>query len=268
MGWFLVVTFSFLVLGAVGVAGVGIYVAKTASAYIADFREDPVEAFVDLADAVDEEVEVVSRSDDDKTVTLRIRDTDDVVTVDLSDLPKMLGGNGLQSRAEEQLADGVEFDGEADETGGVLTVRTSEGETRIELRGDDGGGFLKITTPDDEFHLGAGGEARSLPGWVPVYPGAKVEKRLFSADTEEGRVGAALLSVDGDPEEVLEWYEDTMPGEGFVASTTRMQTDDGEFRGKIEWTNHRGDDEREVSVAVGWDDDEDGFLFLFYRDER
>lgn len=259
LGWVFVVLGACFTLGLVGLTGLGFFFAKKASSVLADFRERPVEAFVDLAQALGEDVEVVSANEEDGTVLLRVRDTDDLVTVDLSQVPQMLGG---------EPSPGVRVNGEADESGGILTIVTPEGETRIELRGGDEGGFLRISTPDDDVHLGAGLEAGDLPGWVPVYPGARVHKRLFSATTDEGLVGAVLLRVDDTPRAVLDWYGDTMPDGGFVASGTRVHADDGSFRGKVEWTLREGGDEREVSVAVGTDDDGEGFLFLFYRDER
>ena len=259
LGWFLVVVFGFAAVGLAGVVGVGFFVAKQASEVIADFKENPVEAFVDLADAAGDDIEVVSRDDEDGTVTLRVRDTGDLVSVDLSEVPKMLGGGQDQT---------VRFDGEADESGGVLTVRTPDGETRIELRGNEEGGFLHISTPDDEVHLGAGAEASGLPDWVPLVPGSRLYKRLFSAETDEGRVGAVLVRIDDDPETVMSWYQERMPDLGFVVSTSRVRRGDGEFKGKIEWTARGGGEEREVSIALGEDDDGEGFLFLFYRDRR
>jgi len=258
LGWFLAVVGSMFVVGLVGVAGVGLFLAKKASTVLADFRDHPVEAFVDLASVANDDIEVVSKDESEGTVTLRVRDTGDEFTVDLSQVPAMLG-----AKADPALR----LNGEADESGGVLTVSTPDGETRIELRGGEDGGFLRISTPDEEMHFGAGGEARSMPRWVPLYPGAKVHKRLFSAETEEGRVGAALLRIDEDPETVLSWYRDTMPGEGFTASVAQTRDDDGDFRAKVEWTSKDGDEERDLSVAVGEDSDGDGFLLLFYRSE-
>lgn len=260
VGWFFVVLGGFFTLGFMSLVGLGIFVARQASTVIEDLKEDPAGTFAELAEFVDEDVEVVEADREDGTVTLRVRETGDLVSVDLSELPSMLGGESDQT---------VRFNGEADEGGGVLTIQTPSGETRIELRGDEAGGFLRISTPDDDIHFGAGGEARSVPGWVPVHPDARVQKRLFSAATDDGRVGAVLYRIDEDPEAVLEWYRDEMPDGGFRISSTSTTSRDGRVEGKIEWETARaeGNDEREVSVAVGSDDDGEGFLLLFYREE-
>lgn len=256
VGWFFVVLGGFFTLGFMTLAGLGLFFAKQASSVLQDFREDPVGAFVDLAQVVDEDVEVVATDREDKTVTLRIRETGDVVSVDLSELPSMLGG---------QSGETVRLNGEADESGGVLTIRTPGGETQIELRGNDEGGFLRISTPDDDIHFGAGGQAGSVPGWVPVHPDARVEKRLFSATTDDGRVGAVLFRIDESPGAVLQWYQDEMP-EGEFSLNGSMSNGREGTQGKIEWRSRSGDDEREISVAVGADDDGEGFLLLFYRE--
>ena len=257
IGWFFVVLGGFFTLGFMGLVGLGLFMARQASSVIEDFKADPAGTFAELAEFVDEDVEVVETDRDDGTVTLRVRETGDLVSVDLSQLPTMLGGKD----------DGaVRFNGEADESGGVLTIQTPGGETRIELRGDEEGGFLSISTPDDDIHFGAGGEARSVPGWVPVHPDARVRQRLFSAMTDDGRVGAVLYEIDHDPKAVLEWYQDEMPEGGFRVSSTSTTRRDGRIEGRIEWeTRASEDDERELSVAVGSDEDGEGFLLLIYR---
>ena len=251
---------GFSPLGFMSLVGLGFFMARQASSVLEDLREDPAGTFAELAEFVDEDVEVVETDRDDGTVTLRVRETGDLVSVDLSQLPSMLGGGSQEA---------VRFNGEADESGGVLTIQTPGGETRIELRGDEEGGFLRISTPDDDVHFGAGGEARSVPAWLPVHPEARVQKRLFSAATDEGRLGAVLFQIDEDPKAVLEWYQNEMPEGGFRVSSSSTTSRDGRVEGKIEWQRGRdgGEDHREVSVAVGSDDDGDGFLLLFYRGE-
>ncbi|NNF28790.1 MAG: hypothetical protein HKN73_16315 [Gemmatimonadetes bacterium] len=258
VGWFFVVLGGFFTLGFMSLVGLGLFMARQASSVLEDLREDPTGTFVELAEFVDEDVEVVDADEGDGTVTLRVRETGDLVSVDLSQLPSMLGGESNEA---------VRFNGEADESGGVLTIQTPGGETRIELRGDEAGGFLRISTPDDDMHFGAGGEASSVPDWLPVHPDARVQKGLFSAATDDGRVGAVLYRIDEDPKAVLEWYQDQMPEGGFRVSSSSTTSRDGRVEGKIEWDARAGGDEREVSVAVGSDDEDEGFLLLFYREE-
>ena len=161
----------------------------------------------------------------------------------------------------EQALEGIRFEGEADESGGRLHIRTSDGETRIELRGDDDGGFLRISSPDGDVLLGAGDEAADVPGWVPLYPDARIEKQLFSKQTETGRAGAVALTTEASAGDVVAWYADALEEAGFEKSVLVMGS--GDEHGRLQVTSGR-EEGRKLSVVAGRDHDGSGTIVLFY----
>ncbi len=173
---------------------------------------------------------------------------DELVTVDLA-------------HAVEQALEGIRFEGEADEYGGRLTIRTSDGETRIELGGDDSGGFLHISSRDGDVQFSSGDEAADLPDWVPMYPDARVTKQLFSKRTETGRAGAVVLGTDASARDVVSWYAEALEEAGFRKSVLVVGPHDD--RGHLEVTSGR-DEARKLSVVAGRDRDGSGRIFLLY----
>jgi len=235
-------------LGMTALVVVGLLLVRKASDRAADFRENPAEAFAEMAERFADDVTVVETDEGAERVVIRFGDEGELVTVDLA-------------QALDRVREGVRFEGEASESGGRIRIRTSDGETRIELRGDGDGGFLRIDSPDGEMRFRAGDEAGELPNWVPVYPGARVRDLLFSQKSETGRAGAVVLSTDAAAADVVAWYEDRLDGAGYRTSVVVVGPD----RGRLEVTSGGdGDDGRKLSVVAGRDDDGSGLIFLLY----
>ncbi len=228
---------------------VGMLVVRKASEVAAEYHEDPAETIAEMAEFFAGDVTVVETDVEDEQVTLRFGDGGELVTVDLA-------------QAVEQALEGIRFEGEADESGGRLSFQTSDGETRIELRGNDDGGFLHISSPDGDVLFGAGDEAADLPDWVPVYPGARVKDQLFSKRTETGRAGAVALTTEASAGDVVAWYADALEDEGFESVVVKGSRGD---RGHLEVTSGR-DGERKLSVVAGRDHDGSGTIVLFYHE--
>ena len=220
-----------------------------------DFRENPARTFANMAGMLEDEVSVVATDEDAGTVVLRIGDSGELVTVDLS---------GTENWLRDQIQGGVSFDGEADESGGVLRITTSDGDATIEVRGDGDGAFLRVSSSGNEMRLGAGDATAALPDWVPVYPGAHVQERLFSAETRDGSFGAALLRTDASPQEVVNWYRDAVHRAKGMRSSSVVRYDrkgvPGRFAGTYGDLKDRG-----VSVVVGEDDHGDSFIMIVYQ---
>ncbi len=240
-------------LGMTALVVVGLLLVRKASDRAVDFRENPAEAFAEMAERFAEDVTVVETDEDAERVVIRFGDERELVTVDLA-------------QAMDRIREGVRFEGEASESGGRIRIRTSDGETRIELRGDGDGGFLRIDSPDGELRLGAGDEAGELPRWVPVYPGARVRNVLFANESESGRAGAVVLSTDAAAGDVVAWYEDRLDGAGYSTSVVVVGPD----RGRLEVTSSGGDGDegRKLSVVAGRDDDGSGLIFLLYGEGK
>ncbi|MCY3547334.1 MAG: hypothetical protein OXH51_16340 [Gemmatimonadetes bacterium] len=235
-------------LGMTALFVVGLLFVRKASDRAADFRENPAEAFAEMAERFADDVTVVETDEGAERVVVRFGDEGEQVTVDLA-------------QALDRIREGVRFEGEASESGGRIRLRTADGETRIELRGDGDGGFLRIESPDGEMRFRAGDEAAELPNWVPVYPGARVRNLLFSHKSDTGRAGAAVLSTDAAVGDVVTWYEDRLDGAGYSTSVVVVGPD----RGRLEVTSGGdGDEARKLSVVAGRDDDGSGLIFLLY----
>lgn len=230
---------------------VGMLVVRKASEVAADYHEHPAETIAEMAEFVAGDVTVVETDVEDEQVTLRFGDGGELVTVDLA-------------RAVEQALEGIRFDGEADESGGRLSIRTSDGETVIELRGNDDGGFLRISSPDGDVLFGSGDAAADLPDWVPLYPDARVTRELFSKRTETGRAGAVALTTEASADDVVSWYGDELEEAGFRKSVLVVGPHDD--RGHLEVTSGR-DEARRLSVVAGRDRDGNGTIVLLYLEK-
>lgn len=239
-------------LGMTAVVVVGLLFLRNASDRAVDFRENPAEAFAEMAERFAEDVTVVETDEGAERVLIRLADESELVTVDLA-------------QAMDRIREGVRFEGEASESGGRIRFRTADGETRIELQGDGDGGFLRIESPDGEMRFRAGDEAGELPGWVPVYPGARVGNVLFSNESESGRAGAVVLRTDAAAGDVVAWYEDRLDGAGYSTSVVVVGPD----RGRLEVTSGGdGNEGRKLSVVAGRDDDGSGLIFLLYAEGK
>lgn len=240
------------VVALIAVAGAGLYFAKRVSSMIGDFAEAPAATLATMAERLGPNVTVVSADEDEGKVVLRVGADDELVTVDLSE----------SAEQDPQTGQTVRFDGEVDGSGGVLHVDTDAGRTSVELRGGEDGGFLDISTPNRQLRFGAGSGSSALPRWVPVYPGARLGKRLFSVEVDEGSVGGARLTVDAAPQEIFDWYREAL--EGHVKTVTSRSDGDGLQRAAIE-TTAWGDEHRRLALQIGADDDGEGSIVILYQ---
>ena len=247
---------SFFAVGLTVLVVVGLLIARKASEIAGDFRENPAETFALMAEKFSDDVSVVASDGDAGQVVLRLENTGEMVTVDLADVAQSL---------REGIREGIHFDGEADEHGGVLRITTSEGDATIEVRGDEDGGFLRVSTGGEEMRFGAGDASAALPEWVPVHPDARVQKGLFSSETDDAVIGGVVLRTDASPRAVIEWYGEELKGSGYSSKVTF--TRDDAVRARLEARAYSGDQARELSLMVGEDDDGDGFIIIIHRTE-
>ena len=237
---------------------IGLAVAKRISDEIGDFGEEPVATLANMMDKLGADVTVVSTNEDEGTVVLRVGGDGELVTVDVSDPDRADGDPGREAAQQ-----GVRFDGEADRNGGILRVDTESGRTTVELRGDEDGGFLDISTPGHEVRFGAGTASSALPDWVPVYPGAQLSKRQFSVAVDKGSAGGAVFRSDATPDRIFEWYRKALDGHLTSYSFSRVRT------GKVERASIEAsvweDETRGLSLNIGGDDDGRTVVAIVYR---
>ena len=246
VGGFFVVGTTIMVMAVVGVI-------RRISDAVGDFQENPAATVANMVEGLGADVTVVSTDEDEGKVVLRVGAAGELVTVNISE----------SSIPVQEAADpSVRFDGEADKSGGILRIETEAGKTKVELRGGEDGGFLDISTPDREMRFGAGSGSSALPEWVPVYPGAQVDKRLFSVDVDEGSVGGVILKSDATPRELFDWYREALDGKTSTITTTSMR--DGEMRARIEAVV-RGGEHRELTAQISEDDEGKSVIVIVYR---
>ncbi len=264
----LIVGGLFVALVAVMVV-IGLAVAKRISDEIGDFAEEPAATLGKMMDRLGTDVTVVSADENEGEVVLRVGAGGELVTVDVSKLSnadrKAAGPEREAADAEQEAADpSVRFDGEAGRSGGILRVDTESGRTTVELRGGEDGGFLDISTPDHEVRFGAGSGSSALPEWVPVYPGAELDRRQFSARIDGGSVGGAVFESDAAPERIFEWYKEALDGHVTRFSFARLRKGVVE-RASIEASAWE-DETRELTLNIGRDEeDERSVLVVAYR---
>ena len=248
-----------LLVGGIFVVGTTIMVVavvaviRKLSDAVGDFQENPAATVANMVEGLDANVTVVSTDEDEGKVVLRVGGAGELVTLNVSE---------SSSPVQEAADPSVRFDGEADKSGGILRIETEAGKTKVELRGGEDGGFLDISTPDHEMRFGAGSGSSALPQWVPVYPEAQVDKRLFSAETDEGSVGGAVLTSDATPQKLFDWYREALDGKTSTITTTSMR--DGKMRARIEAVV-RGPEHRQLTAQIGEDDDGESFIVIVYQ---
>ncbi len=231
-----------------------------------EFEATPAETFANMAESfLGEELAFVETDGADQSVTLRLADQTDDIHIDFSDLGNWLE-EGIGSALEEAAAEGIRVDGRADNSGGFLRIRSNNGRTILEMRGDDKGGTLRITGPR-RISLGAGEDAGRLPNWVPMHPGASVEF-VFSGDSRNVSMGGAVLKTDASPLQVYEWYVDNLPGAGFGISTSKTHFDRRRDRGRIQAEREGLGPDRKLAVMMSRDRDGQTSAFLMHRTER
>jgi hypothetical protein len=169
-----------LVLIGLIVAGIGVmYVGKKASDLAGDFEKNPAMAAAKLAVRVNPELELVESDDERGTLTVRNKETGEVLTFDLEEIEQ-----------------------------GKLSVLTEEGEeTSVTFRSGEGGLEIESEQDGTTSRLRFGASAGEIPDWVPVYPGTEPASNFISA-TGEGTQGMFSLTTDDSPDDVLSWYSD------------------------------------------------------------
>lgn len=188
------VLIAFAVAAAIGVSWLG--------GKAKEFEANPAMAAAKLLVAANPEIELVEADDDAGTITVRNKETGEVLTVNLDEIEQ--GRISFESEGET-VTMGME---EGDDGEGAFTVRDSEG---------------KAT-----FRVGAGGEGE-IPAWVPRYEDARVQGTFQSRTGSEITGGFSFETTDS-VEEVMGWYAGAFAGEG-LSESGRNTYQSGDTRG-------------------------------------
>ncbi len=187
-----------LALIALIAVGVGVmYVGKKARDLAGDFESNPAMAAAKLAVQLNPELEVVESDEQAGTLTIRNKETGEVMTFDLDEIQQ-----------------------------GKLGVLTGEGEeATITFGAGEGGVEIEAEQEGKPSRRGAaaGAGADEIPSWVPIYPGTEPTSNFVST-TDEGTQGAFSLGTTDEPDEVLDWYADEVEGLGMTPERSTFST--------------------------------------------
>lgn len=187
-----------IVLGLIGAAVFAFWVGGK----VKEAADNPAMAAAKFMVAANPEIELVEADDDAGTITVRNKETGEVLTVNLDEIEQ--GRISFESEGET-VTMGME---EGDDGEGAFTVRDSEG---------------KAT-----FRVGAGGEGE-IPAWVPRFEDARVQGTFQSRTGSEITGGFSFETTDS-VEEVMGWYAGAFAGEG-LSESGRNTYQSGDTRG-------------------------------------
>lgn len=151
-----------------------------------EFEDNPAMAAAKLMVQANPEVELVEADDEAGTLTIRNKETGEVMTVGLDQVEQ---GRITFESDGETVTMGME---EGEDGEGAFTVRDKEG---------------KAT-----FRVGAGGED-DIPAWVPRYEGVELQGTYFSSSGGEVSGGYSFETSKA-PNDVLDWYRSALEEEG------------------------------------------------------
>ena len=196
----------------------GFFLFKKAKSVVGDFKGDPAAIAAKILALANPELEVVATDEGAGTLTVRNKKTGETLVIDLEEAKQ-----------------------------GRIRVRNEKGEElKIEAKGKDGSGGIRIESGKGSFTLGGGAEGE-LPAWLPVYPGAKASS-VYSGSQEKGTSAAWRLTTSDEPGKVLDFYQDALEGEGFEVNTSTFSQNNKVAGGRLEAKDEAGG--REVSVNV------------------
>lgn len=206
------------VVALVAIVGFGVSKAKDV---VGDFQDNPAKAAALLAVRVNPDLELVST--DDAAGTMTVRD----------------------------VRDGKEFTLDFEEIAeGRFSVTTEDGEFSVDGSEAQSGGGVTVRGPDGETRIGAVADLSQVPGWVPRYPAADDLTSSYHS-TAGGETSGAVSGTTSDTlDEVISWYRTTLEGNGYEVSTQTLGSGDSAFASLS--GEHEGDG-RTVTVMVNRD---------------
>jgi len=160
--------------------------------FVGDAQKNPAVAAAKIITAFNPDLEVASEDNAHQTVTIRDKKTGESITMNAEEL------KAGKLRFKNQKGDEVTLQGSGTKDQGVMTVTSKEGTVTI------------------------GGAAGPLPAWVPAFPGAK-PSGLLSKKSASGVEGTVTFVTDKKVEEVLDFYDSQLKGNGFTVERTASE---------------------------------------------
>ena len=172
------------------------FFAKKAVDFVEDVQENP-EAAVEMLIKANPDLELVESDRDAGTITIREKDSGEVITVNYEDIKE-----------------------------GKLTFETDEGEMTFSASEDSEEGLFTVTTDGEETMRVGSSDMDSLPGWVPVFPGGTTTG-TYSATTPDGVSGSFQLTSSESVDDVLAFYVEQFEDDEWRVQKTEYSGPDG-----------------------------------------
>jgi hypothetical protein len=234
LGWVLIGCGAIVILVCIGFAVLG-YLAKNK---LAEIQKNPEMATAKTIVALNPDLETVSSDDEAKTITIRNKKTNEVVTANLDDVKN-----------------------------GHLKFSSDKGSASFDVSGKEGAGTIKVTDEKGKqstMTFGAGAP-QDLPAWVPSYPGA-TPSGSYASTTPDGRAGGFSVATGDAPDKVVDWYESQLKSSGFTAQKSTVSTNGTTSGGSVTATS--GDQKRTVNIAVSANDKAPGAAVVITYTEK
>lgn len=187
----------------------GLILFKKGKEFVETAEKNPAVTVAKVATALDPNIEVVDSDDKAGTVTLRNKKTGETITLNAEDIDIRKGR--------------LKF---TNEKGEEVTVEASPEQRKV-----------RISSKEREVVFGE--VAGELPGWVPLYPGAKPSRGLGSKG-EGGTGGLAEFTTSDAPDRVMAFYEREMKARGFSPNTSRFEQNGNLVGGLVQGKNAQG----------------------------
>lgn len=189
-GWVAIGCVGILMVGGLAVGGAVWWGARKVKA----LAEDPTAAVEAMA-ALNPDIEVVDRDAGEGKVTIRNKQTGEVVTLDMEDIKQ-----------------------------GRISFESSEGAATVSI--DPEAGKLEVQSEGEQGATMTFGGGQQLPDWVPSYPGASTEG-VYSAETAE-QSGGTFSAVTGDDlDSVFAYLKGKLTEDGYKVSENRFSGPQG-----------------------------------------
>lgn len=141
------------------------------------------------------------------------------------------GGGSLVIRTEDDV---LRFDAEGDEDSGTFSIHSSEGElVRFDVEGSGEDATLRIQTQEGATTFRGMREGGRVPAWVPDAPARSRDRKVYTAESDEGQAGATQFGLRESVEDVLEHYRETLEDEGYSVKVQNLTIEDRNLQGTI-----------------------------------
>lgn len=184
-----------------------------------DFEEDPAKSAAELLVKMNPELELVDSDESGGTLTIRNKKTGEVATFDYSEIEQ-----------------------------GKLRFESDEGSVTIGAEAEDQGGLITIETEEGTSRMGIGAQAGELPDWLPQYPGAEVESAGFTSQTTESISGTYTFETADSAGDVFAYFREELEAAGFSVDENMMSTE-GVVQGGL-LTAASDEDGRQVQMTL------------------